>query len=62
MIGLAGRIYKDGKEVGSYGCSFLSCSYSWVIGEGTPHHFWKKEEMVDFLHKNGYTLEGEQVR
>lgn len=54
-LGLAGIIYKNGKEVGSYGSSFLSCSYNFQIGNRI-HHFWKEDELSQYLQDNGYTV------
>lgn len=56
-LGLAGVIYKHGKRVGSYGVSFSSCSYSFQIADRI-HHFWKEDELSQFLQDNGYTVRG----
>lgn len=54
MLKLSGNIYKNGTKVGSYSCSFLSCSYSYEIEGCTPSHFWHEDELENWLDKNGY--------
>lgn len=50
-----GKILKNGKVVGDYGYSFLSCSFNFQIGN-VVHHFWKKEELEKYLVENGYSI------
>lgn len=51
----AGVIKKCGKVVGNYRFSYLSCSYSFQINDRI-HHFWRQEELEQFLQDNGYTI------
>lgn len=51
----AGVIKKNGKVVGDYRFSYLSCSFCFQIN-GRAHHFWGKEELEEHLQKNGYTI------
>ena len=55
----AGVIKKNGKVVGNYRFSYLSCSYQFEIN-GRAHHFWGKEELEQFLQDRGYTIGQEE--
>ena len=54
-LGMCGVIYKAGEEVGSYSWSFISCSYSFQIGNNIQH-FWREDELAKFLQAHGYVV------
>lgn len=53
----SGKIYKDGKEVGSYSFSLFNDTFSWEIEGCQPRHFYKEDELIKELTANGYRFD-----
>lgn len=54
-IGSKGDIYRDGNKVGEYWYSYGASSYGFNLINGETHHWYSKEELLDFLKEHNYT-------
>lgn len=54
-IGSKGGIYKDGNKVGEYWYSYGASSYGFNLINGETHHWYSKEDFLDFLKEHNYT-------
>lgn len=46
---------KTNTIIGEYSYSFSNCCFSFTI-HGQIHHFWKKEELEEYLLAGGYHI------
>ena len=54
-IGSKGYIYRNDNKVGEYWYSYVASSYGFNLINGETHHWYSKEDFLDFLKEHDYT-------
>ena len=54
-IGSKGDIYRNSNKVGEYWYSYGASSYGFNLINGETHHWYSKEDFLDFLKEHNYT-------